>query len=72
MKCIEATKPTKNVKIGEIKRVQDRDADLAVKDGYWKYVSKSIWKESTRKKSENIDNVEGSKQHNEANKKSKK
>jgi hypothetical protein len=44
MKCIKAVKPTKHVKVGEIKRVQDEEAYLSVKDRYWQYVPKSEWK----------------------------
>jgi hypothetical protein len=44
MKCIKAVKPTKHIKVGEMKRVQDKEADLSVKDGYWQYASKSEWK----------------------------
>ena len=46
MKCLKAIKATKNVELGKIVRVDDKDADLKVKDGYWKYVSKTEWKQS--------------------------
>lgn len=49
MKCIKATKTTKQFKTGDIKRVSDREADTATRDGYWMYISKSEWKEATRK-----------------------
>jgi hypothetical protein len=54
MKCIKAVKPTKHVKVGEMKRVQDKDADLSVKDGYWQYTSKSEWKSYSKPQSEGI------------------
>lgn len=52
MKCIQATKTTKQFNTGDIKRVKDAEADTATKDGYWKYVAKSEWKKLTRKPAE--------------------
>lgn len=52
MKCIKAVKSTKQFKQGDIKRVADKEADSATKDGYWKYVSKSEWKSATKKQEE--------------------
>lgn len=49
MKCIKATKTTKQFKAGDIKRVTDMEANSAVKDGYWMYIPKSEWKTETRK-----------------------
>jgi len=49
MKCIESIKSTKNVEVGTIKRVNDKDADSEVKSGYWKFVPKSEYKLATRK-----------------------
>ena len=46
MKCLKAIKATKNVEVGKVIRVDDKEADLKVKDGYWKYVSKTEWRES--------------------------
>lgn len=75
MKCIKAIKPSKHAKIGDIKRVEDKYADSSVKDGYWQYVSKSEWKDATRKQKEEEvrevypANVEGSPEFNEANSK---
>jgi hypothetical protein len=48
MKCIKAVKDNK-YKVGEIIRVSDRDADEKVASGYWNYVSKSEWKEFSKK-----------------------
>ncbi len=48
MKCIKAIKATKEVEIGEIKRVDDRTAQNMV-GSYWQYISKSEWKSATRK-----------------------
>jgi len=48
MKCIKAIKASKEVQIGEIKRVDDRTAQNMV-GSYWQYISKSEWKLATRK-----------------------
>jgi hypothetical protein len=42
MKCI------KNIKTGDIQRVDDRQADAKV-GNTWKYIPKSEWKAATRK-----------------------
>lgn len=49
MKCIQAIKATKNVEVGTIVRMNDKEAEMKVKDGYWKYVPKSEWKKSHSK-----------------------
>lgn len=46
MKCIQAVKATKNVEVGTIIRIDDKEADMKVKGGYWKYVPKSEWKKT--------------------------
>ena len=48
MKCIKAIKETKHVKVGQINRVTDQEADEKVATKYWKFVPKSEWK-STKK-----------------------
>lgn len=48
MKTIQAVKQTKNVQLGQLKRVDEREADSEVRGGYWKYVPKSEWKLQTR------------------------
>lgn len=74
MKTIKAIKQTKHVEVGELKRVTDKEADDNVRSGYWKYVPKSELKtqkvEEVREKYPA--NVEGSKEFNKANKKTKK
>jgi hypothetical protein len=45
MKCIKAVKQTKEVELGEIRRVDDKTAFNMV-GSYWMYVSKSEWKKS--------------------------
>ena len=45
MKCIKSIKPTKNTEIGVITRIDDKEAELKVKGGYWSYIPKSEWKE---------------------------
>jgi hypothetical protein len=49
MKCIKSIRQTKEVELGEIKRVDDKMANNMV-GSYWKYVSKSEWKQSIGKK----------------------
>lgn len=48
MKCIKAIKATKEVEVGEIKRVDDKTAQNMV-GSHWQYISKSEWKMATRK-----------------------
>jgi hypothetical protein len=45
MKCIKSIKATKNTEIGVITRIDDKEAELKVKGGYWSYIPKSEWKE---------------------------
>ena len=59
MKCIKAIKATKDVEVGEIKRVDNKTAYRMVGD-YWTYISKTEWKQATRKPVE--DSVEGQKE----------
>ena len=49
MKTIKSIKSTKNVEVGTIKRVGEKEADSEVKSGYWKYVPKSEYKSLTGK-----------------------
>jgi hypothetical protein len=49
MKTIKSIKKTKEVELGEIRRVDDRTAHNMV-GPYWGYVSKSEWKLSRGKK----------------------
>lgn len=44
MKCVKAIKSSKNVEVGTINRVDDAEAEVKVKTGYWQYVPKSEWK----------------------------
>jgi hypothetical protein len=47
MKAIKSIKKTKEVELGEIRRVDDKTAHNMV--GYlWLYISKSEWKNATR------------------------
>jgi len=48
MKCIKSVRVGKNVELGEIKRVNDVDADLSVRSGSWSYVSKSEYKKTIK------------------------
>ena len=43
MKCIKAIRATKEVELGEIKRVDDKTANYMVGSS-WQYVSKTEWK----------------------------
>ena len=51
MKTIKSIKKTKEVELGEIKRVDDRTAHNMV-GSLWQYISKSEWKSSKKTKSE--------------------
>ena len=48
MKCIQAIRESKYAKIGDIKRVSDTEANEKVDTKYWKFISKSEWKSSTK------------------------
>jgi hypothetical protein len=52
MKCIQAIRASKYSEIGDIKRIDDIDAQEKVTSGYWKFISKSEWKLATRKPKE--------------------
>ena len=49
MNCIKSIKETKNTQVGEIKRLEDKEANQKVDSGYWKFIPKSEWKLNTRK-----------------------
>ena len=44
MKCIKLIKASKGHEIGEVLRVDDHDADLRVKGGYWSFAPKTEYK----------------------------
>lgn len=44
MKCIKLIKASKGHEIGEILRVDDNEADLRVKGGYWSFAPKTEYK----------------------------
>jgi hypothetical protein len=69
MKCIKAIRSTKNTEVGEIKRINDIEAESSVKSGYWKYVPKSEYKGPKAIKEEAIAVVEETKKVNKQNKK---
>lgn len=48
MKCIKALRASKDVEVGDIKRVDDKTAYNMVGSS-WAYVPKSEWKLATRK-----------------------
>jgi len=74
MKCLKAIKPTKNVEVGKIVRVDDKEADLKVKDGYWEYTSKSEWRKSkgVEKSTEEVSEPQETKVENKKSKKNAK
>lgn len=47
MKCIRAIRKSKDVEIGEIRRVDDKTAYNLVGNS-WEYIPKSEWKNATR------------------------
>jgi hypothetical protein len=49
MKCIKVIKQAKSYELGEIRRMDDIDANEKVKTGYWAFCPKSEWKLATRK-----------------------
>ena len=44
MKCIKLIKSSKGHEIGEVLRVNDDEADLRVKGGYWSFAPKTEYK----------------------------
>jgi hypothetical protein len=77
MKCIKAIRATKHTEVGEIKRLNDIEANEKVSTGYWKFIPKMEWKLATRKKIAEVEavretypaNVEGTAEFKKANKK---
>ncbi len=49
MKCIKVIKESKHYSLGEIRRVDDKDASEKVASGVWMFIPKSEWKLATRK-----------------------
>ena len=49
MKCIKVIKQSKSYELGEIRRMDDLEAESKVKTGYWAFCPKSEWKLATRK-----------------------
>jgi hypothetical protein len=48
MKCIKCIKQAKSYTVGEIRRVNDVEANERVDGGYWKFIPKSEWKADRR------------------------
>lgn len=77
MKCVKSIKSTKNTEVGVIVRIDNNEAETRVKSGYWKYIPKNEWKESTRvnktkdeqSKEKYITNVESTKEYKKSSKK---
>jgi hypothetical protein len=46
MKCIKCIKQAKSYTVGEIRRVNDNEANERVDGGYWKFIPKSEWRAS--------------------------
>ena len=44
MKCIKLIKASKGHEIGEVLRVDDNEADLRVKGGFWSFAPKTEYK----------------------------
>ena len=58
MKCIKTIKKTNSREIGEIIRIEEKEAENKVKTGFWAYCPKSDWKLYTgRGKSKKTDQV---------------
>jgi hypothetical protein len=54
MKCIKLIKPIKQNELGEILRIEDKEAESKVSTGYWQYVSKSEWKNKINENAEQL------------------
>lgn len=52
MKCIKAIKDGTYSKKGDVKRVENQEAQDRVDSKFWAFVPKSEWKALTRKKKE--------------------
>jgi len=63
MKCIKALRASKNIEVGEIKRVDDKTANNMVGLS-WAYVPKSEWKLATRKSKPKEESEEPKKKSN--------
>lgn len=63
MKTIKAIKKTKDVEIGEIKRVDNKTAHNMV-GSMWTYISKSEWKQATRKPKDEVSTKQTEKKTN--------
>jgi len=63
MKCIKALRASKDVEVGEIKRVDDKTANNMVGIS-WAYVPKSEWKLQTRKSKPKEEEIEQKKKPN--------
>jgi hypothetical protein len=64
MKCIKSIRETKNTELGHITRIDDVEAELKVKSGYWAYAPKSEWKLQTRKPKPKEEELEQKKKPN--------
>jgi hypothetical protein len=64
MKCIKLIKASKGHEIGEVLRVNDDEADLRVKGGYWSFAPKTEYKlyKNPDYKSQKSDKVASKKQ----------
>lgn len=73
MKCIKSVRTSKNVEVGTINRINDVDAELKVKSGYWMYVPKSEYKKVNSSVKSEVETTISEKQRNhKKNKKSSK
>ena len=54
MKCVKAIKSSKHVEVGTVIRVDDQEAEMKVKTGYWQYAPKSDWKARNTKQEKTI------------------
>lgn len=58
MKCVKVIKSSKNLEIGLIDRVDDSIAKMRVITGFWQYVPKAEWKNTSKnKETENVKNT---------------
>ena len=46
MKCIKSIRASKSVEVGKTERINDIDAEVKVKSGYWSYIPKSEYEKT--------------------------
>jgi len=77
MKTIKAIKESKYSNEGDLKRVDDTDAEFKIQSGYWMYVPKKEWKDynkslmEEKKSNEKTEVIKNSQKNKKLDRKSK-